>query len=70
MFEVGFRCRPGDAERSGGLDQRAPGEPAGEHLCFGWRQTKGGSHGVGTILRVRWRTDEHGGKGRLVGTCK
>jgi hypothetical protein len=30
---------------------------------FGWRQTKGGSHGVGAILRVRRRTDEHGGNG-------
>jgi hypothetical protein len=63
MFEVGFRRRPGDAERCGGLDQRAPGEQAGEHLGFGRRQTKGGSQGVGTILRVRWRTDEYGGNG-------
>jgi hypothetical protein len=69
VFEVGFRRRPGDSDRCGGLDQRAPGEQAGEHLGFGWRQTKGGSQGIGTILRVRWRTDEYGGNGRGFQPC-
>src|SRR5262245_26670079 len=33
--------------------------PANKHSGFGRCRTKGGSHGVCTILRVRWRTDEH-----------
>jgi hypothetical protein len=37
VFEVGFRRRPGDAERCGGLVKGAPGEQAGEHAGFGWR---------------------------------
>jgi hypothetical protein len=64
VFEVGFRCWPGDPERCGGLVKRAPGEQADEHLGFGWRQTKGGSQCVCTILRIRWRTDEHRRNGR------
>jgi hypothetical protein len=69
VFEVGFRGRPGDAERCGGLGQAAPSEQAGEHLGFGWRQTKGGGNGIRTILRVQWRTDEDGGNGRVVAAC-
>jgi len=38
VFEVGFRRRPVDAEISGGLGQRAPGEQAGERPGFGLRQ--------------------------------
>jgi hypothetical protein len=64
VFEVGFRRRPGDAERCGSLGQRETAEQAGEQAVFDWRQTKGGSHGVCTILRVGWRSDEHGGNGR------
>jgi hypothetical protein len=31
LFEVGLRRRSDDAEHCGGLDQRVPGEQAGEH---------------------------------------
>jgi hypothetical protein len=47
----------------GSLGQRETAEQAGEQAGFGRRQTEGGSQGVGTILRVRRCTDEHGGNG-------
>ena len=63
MFEVGFGRRPGNTERGSGLGQRGPCVQAGEQAGFGRRQTKGGSHGVGTILRGWSRADEHRGNG-------
>jgi hypothetical protein len=39
------------------------------HLGFGRRQAKGSSDGVGTILRVRWRTDEHSRRLRVAAAC-
>jgi hypothetical protein len=53
----------GDAERSRGLDQRAPGEQARQDPRLGRRQAEGGRDGAGTLL-ARGCADEYGSHGR------
>jgi hypothetical protein len=44
VFEVGFRCWPGDAERCGGLGQRASADGTGLLLNLSRKNSTGGSN--------------------------